>query len=394
MNRSLIGVCVGVDGFRLVGPHTSIATYTEELIDALIQLGCEITIYAPRREAGSSLEGYEEGGRGSCHVVVSERLLRPEKSPCELFVWNQLVLPDIIARRRCDVFISTYHQTPWRLPYRIPVISVIHDLCGLRRDCGYRFLGRAWLRHLWNLLSAALFARRIVPISYGTRREMLARFPFCKSRLARPIHNRVTGKTLEVEEALDILRPFGVREPGFILGFAHTSPRKGFDVAVRGYISYRDAGGDASLVLIGVDDENQIKAWFPQAVSEHVFMLPRVSVCERDSLYRLAACLLFCSRCEGFGYPIVESMRQGCPVIAGRWTPAAELTGGGLELLDALEEEQCSRLLSHYTTMTENSRRSLSAKLIAQAETFSQDAFAMRFSSEIQSVLKLDLNSK
>ena len=148
---------IGIDAYRLVGPETSIGTYTEELVTALLPLGYQITLYAPRTEQDAALSRYQLPD-SPCRVVISENPLMPEVSPRDLFVWNQRVLPGLMRQHPCQAFIAPYHQTPCFPPDGIPTLAVIHDLCGLRRDCGYRYGGRAWLRHLWNLSSAAIFS--------------------------------------------------------------------------------------------------------------------------------------------------------------------------------------------------------------------------------------------
>lgn len=48
---------------------------------------------------------------------------------------------------------------------------------------------------------------------------------------------------------------------------------------------------------------------------------------ELARLYRSAACLVFPSRFEGFGLPVLEAMARGCPVIAAEATSLPEVVG-------------------------------------------------------------------
>ncbi len=376
---------IGIDAFRLVGPSTSIGTYTEELIATLLPLGYEITLYAPRMQDGAALTRYLDPA-SPCKVVCADKPLHPETSTIDLFLWNQWVLPKLMRQHPCGAFISPYHQTPCLPPAGIPTLAIIHDLCGLRPDCGYRYGGRAWLRHFWNILSAALFAKRIIPISEITRADMLRKFPFCRKRLSEPIYNQVSGDTLDAADAARHLAPYRIPTEKFVLAFGLTSPRKGLDVAIQGYIEYRKAGGDAPLVMIGVQDEAAMRNRFPAAMAEEVIMLPRVSSCERDALYRLASCLLFCSRCEGFGYPVVEAMRQGCPVIASKTTPAAEICAGTLELMESPDPHQCARMILHYTSITGRDRLKLATQLIIRSNEFRNKNCGSAFDKELHAV--------
>lgn len=46
-----------------------------------------------------------------------------------------------------------------------------------------------------------------------------------------------------------------------------------------------------------------------------------------EALYRLAHALLFPSRFEGFGWPIIEAQACGCPVVCSRSAPMGEIAG-------------------------------------------------------------------
>jgi glycosyltransferase involved in cell wall biosynthesis len=52
------------------------------------------------------------------------------------------------------------------------------------------------------------------------------------------------------------------------------------------------------------------------------------------ALYRRALALLFVSRAEGFGYPLLESMASGCPVIAADRSSLPEVLGDAAQLVD------------------------------------------------------------
>ena len=82
------------------------------------------------------------------------------------------------------------------------------------------------------------------------------------------------------------------------------------------------------LVLVGALDLS-LQEW----LSQRSFLLPHIHVLEYPddglviALYSSASCLLFPSHCEGFGWPILEALACGCPVITTNRSPMTEVGG-------------------------------------------------------------------
>ena len=95
--------------------------------------------------------------------------------------------------------------------------------------------------------------------------------------------------------------------------------------------------GDLRLVLVGPeksggqDVRDAIKRL---GVGDRVELAGHVERDELAALYRGAACLVFPSRYEGFGLPIVEAMASGTPVVAARAGAVPEVAGDAAVLVE------------------------------------------------------------
>lgn len=369
---------IAIDGYRLCGIPGSIGTYTYELVKGLVGEGCRITLMLPRDEPN---EHHVEILRDfpSVECQVAEPPINPDTGYWSLLRWGQELLPGMLDPARHKALISVYHQTAYRVPAGIGRVTVIHDCCGLRTDCGYKALGRTRWKHWALLKSAASFAESIVPISEATRNDFIRRFPGALDRVVSPVLNQVSRDQVNKARADGVLARLGLEPASYLLSIGGPGPRKGMDVALRAYSLYRRRGGQLPLVLFGRDQFDYVKWGLDPQDLGQVRWLGRVDDSQRDTLYAGAACFLFLSRCEGFGYPMVEAMRQGCPVVAWRETTAREVMGDSPGQLATLDYAEAASQMAEFADLTEEARVRLAGQLIERSLVFSKNRLGPRF---------------
>ncbi len=268
------------------------------------------------------------GLAASCDVVVapitgSRRLVR--------VVAERVWLPRASRRSRVDVM----HHAGGTMPAggRVPSVVTVHDAQYLTFPETFRPIKLRWLR-------------RSVPAA--VRRASVVAVP-----------SRFVAESLTAAYRLDIDRTIVVPNAFVPDPTATTEPevlRKRYDlgspVLVYPAITYRHKNHamllrafnrvltelpGACLVLIGGVGpcEAEVRATaMSLGVWDHVRRPGRVPDADRDGLVGMADALVFPSRYEGFGVPVVEAMALGCPVIAANATALPEAVGDAGILVD------------------------------------------------------------
>jgi glycosyltransferase involved in cell wall biosynthesis len=141
-----------------------------------------------------------------------------------------------------------------------------------------------------------------------------------------------------IEHSIDstVFHASGSERESFVLYPARPWPHKNHATLFDGWRELRRARPGLELVLTGGGLEQL-------ALPEGVRSLGRIPRSELAALYRRAAALVFPSRYEGFGQPVLEALASGCPVAAARATAVGEVAGAAAVYFDPDSPEELAR---------------------------------------------------
>ena len=350
---------IGFDGRSLTSPAAGVRRYASELLRALTALREPIELVILGGDAATPLPD-------GC-----ERVGEPPHPPTNAG-WSIVGLPWAARRARVDVLHAPAYTGPFLSA--MPVVLTIHDVSYARHPEWFPYRRDAVRRAFYR--QCAVSADAVITDSTFSADEIHAAYAIDRRRITVvPL-----GVTLPAFRDGAALLPAGVRTP-FLLHVGDLHERRNLATVVSALADARrrDAGlANLSLVLAGIDRGVQ------EAILQHArrldssdAVLPVGAVGEEQlwALYRCATALVYPSRYEGFGLPLLEAMSCGTPVIASRAASIPEVVGDAGILVDPMSVDAWTSAVIRVAS-TADVREPLRAAGLQRAASFSWERTA------------------
>lgn len=252
----------------------------------------------------------------------------PTDKPPIRIAWEQSGFLLQSATQHLDLTHGLVNVVP--LVDRRPSVVTVHDLSFLRVPGRLPPAKARYLRAAVKL--SVRKAGHVICVSQNTRRDVIELFDKREDRVsvAYPGVDARFHVLDGDESALLRKRHFGGRP--FILYVGTLEPRKNVDVLIRAYAELRR--GDCiphALALVGA------RGWMygplfslvqELRLDRDVFFVDYVPSAELPTWYGAAEVFAYVSAYEGFGFPVVEAMACGVPVVTSSSSSLGELAGG------------------------------------------------------------------
>ncbi|MFN8035217.1 MAG: glycosyltransferase family 1 protein [Acidimicrobiia bacterium] len=294
-----------------------IGRYVEELVLALRDQPVSMLPFA----AGPLPPAVRARLGGPGHAELAYRDLGRPHGSQRYLLWHYLRGPGLRLGEVDVVHAPSVAVPP---PGRAPLVVTIHDVAFLR--CPEHFTRWGVRFHARGLALSRRHAAAIVVASEFTRDE-LVREGFDPVRLHVVPHGVRVDAPAPPDDATR-LRTLGIERP-FVLFVGTIEPRKGVALLIDVVREVRATHPSLALAVAGP------RGWGAVAGLDEpwVHELGAVEDRDLDALYRTALLCAVPSSYEGFGFPALEAMARGCPVLASDTTSLPEVLGDGGLLL-------------------------------------------------------------
>lgn len=247
-----------------------------------------------------------------------------------------LVMEELATRLFPGAF-DLYHGPDFRVPQsrRMKRVVTVHDLVTYRPELVDPRFEKAGQEELGEMLRARSPDHVLVNSDF-TRAELLEFFP--------ELADKITVTPLGCDHLLppDPLSPRPRAVPGgepYFLWVGTLENRKNVPRALEAFARFAEKRKEFRLVLVGNEGYGGEEILKKAAAMPSVIRPGFASGPELRSLYAHATALFFPSLYEGFGVPILEAMRAGCPVITSNLGAMKEVAGDAAHLVDPTSTE-------------------------------------------------------
>jgi glycosyltransferase involved in cell wall biosynthesis len=303
----------------------------------------------------------------------------PGQTKSKLFaVWEQILLPIQAYKDRLDLLHCTGNTAPLYLHPSIELVLTVHDVMFAlpstilpKPKSLYSSLFNQYCT--WLLPWIVRRSNQTIAVSNYSKQDIIT-YTQSNPEKIQVIYPGIDPRFQRVgEQVIAEIRQKLALPDRFILAFGAPDPRKNTITVLNAFLNFCQSNPDRSLVIAGVNDT--YKATLLQQIDTSPFkhritILPFVDDADLVSIYNAADLVLYPSLYEGCGFPVLEAMACGTPVIASNVTSIPEVAGDAAILIDPMDIDGITAALVKLSTDLDLRQR-LIDRGYQQAQSFS-----------------------
>jgi len=339
---------IGITYFSSNKYISGVEYYSLGMIDALLRFGGEHEYVAFTNQPGQIEE----------RVCTSKNLrimdLSHIRTRLQRIAWEHLTLPRLTKREELDILHCPHYICPV-LRTNARYVVTVHDTIALDHPewctSSNSLYYRRFMKH--SIRAASL----IIAVSHNTAADITRNFPLALTKIQviypgiDPIFDvhRNSSRQPEIRDRYALPKKY-------ILYVGNIEPKKNICSLLNAHRILRKTGLPHKLVLVGE------RHWKSQSVLNRLSQysdelgIVRTGYLDRRDLpcvYQMADVFVFPSLYEGFGFPPLEAMACGTPVISSTMGALREVVGDAAYPVDPTNPEEIAHALLLMITRTD-----------------------------------------
>ena len=317
---------IAIDISQVAYENTGVANYTSELVKNLLKQDKKnqylLFGYSLRREY---IINKFFSTLSLLNSNVQWKSFRIPQSAAN-FLWNRLhqfPLEKLIGK------FDIYHSSDWiQIPSSAKKITTVHDLVVYKfpqtSDPNIVETQKIRLKHVKNECNLT------IADSNSTKNDLLEVLDFDPNKI-RVVYPGINKGFKKINDHLifNILRKYNITQP-YILSVGSNDPRKNIKKIVSAVKKFEKR---TALVIVSSS------GWGEKFTEDQgIKILHNIKTQDLPAIYSAAEMFIYPSLYEGFGLPVIEAMKCGCPVISSERGSLKEITDNSALLVNPESE--------------------------------------------------------
>lgn len=281
--------------------------------------------------------------------VIPVVLRPPARHPLLFILWFEIAVHRALKKYKADIFFSPDGYLSLRS--KVPQIPVIHDLNFEHYPQDLPWSARTYLRFFFPKFAKK--AAHILTVSEYSKQDIVQTYGIAPENVTVAWNGASEAfQPLDPASKTAIENTYSAGAPYFLfVGALH--PRKNVGRLLQAFELYRQsAGATYHLVIVGENlwKNKGIEVPVSEETKKYIHFTGHLPLPALTQVMGAASCLAFVPYFEGFGIPIVEAMRCGTPVIAGKLTSLPEVAGEAALYCDPMDVGAIASALTRIST--------------------------------------------
>lgn len=288
---------------------------------------------------------------------------------------DRALMQQICDEEAADLFVSTYYTTPLVTPSMFMAYDMIPEMV-MKQD-----LDHLMWQHKHDAIRAA---SAYLAISDSTRRDLIRLFPEVPPDGVTLAYCGLDAdfQPASAQQIQQLRVDYTIQQPYFLL----VGNRGGYKNTIQFFKAFAQLPNRQEYAIVAANFNTTLEPELvPYAVDTNLHLLP-LNDEELKVAYSGAIVLVYPSKYEGFGLPVLEAMACGCPVIACRTSSIPEVGGEAVLYVDVDDVDGLTAALQ--TVQEPAVRDRLIADGLIQARKFSWQQMADTVSDALTKVVR------
>lgn len=316
---------IGFSAFVMQGGRSGVASYIRELLRHLQQEDpvSRYDIMMPMREA----ELIKLTAPNFQKRLYSDFISHPVVN----IAWHNTVLPVLAKLRKFDLLhVPSYRRIP--LVKECPIVATVHDVATLSMDAKYDAARMFYNRRI--VPSQIRNADHIITVSHYSKKDIVERVGIAPEKITvlySGINHQIFCPAEKSSARAQLAEKYKLDKPFIVYVSRLEHPAKNHIRLIEAFEQLK-ASSDSphKLVLPGADwnGSDAIRARAAASPVHDDILFPGfVPLEDMPLFYNACDLMVFPSLFEGFGFPIIEALACGAPVICSNTSSMREIAG-------------------------------------------------------------------